>query len=194
MSSIRDEFITVYDKLLRDHNELKEGLKEVQETNRFYQTHYLIAEQIVKATKQGYAEMPRAEVPDFRTDPVWRDLMRYLVRIICFRNWNRCKQPTHITKYRQGVDQLTREAVKIQPFYKSVQEEIKELKRRGLWRWSSPGKRTIDRTVNYCADAREWEGSPPLLCLKAGLYCPSPQMFQDEVKEELLRLSEEWRK
>lgn len=138
-----------------------------------------IADQIIKATQMGSVATPRFK-PEFLRNKKYLEAIRLLVKQAVYSNWNTQKKPTTLLA-----------------IYRFVEGKIKDLIATNQWNseWTVPGKRTVDRRVNECADARFWvDEVTPVIAVKAGLYCPNPYLFEGEIREKLKELTEEYMK
>jgi hypothetical protein len=131
------------------------------------------AEQVLKAMEKGHVATPKFK-PEFLRDMKYMDALRGLVKQAVYSNWNVKKVPSTLLQ-----------------IYRFVEPKIKQMVETGQWNsdWAVPGKRTVDRRVNECADPRFWEdGVTPIIAVKAGNYMPNPYLFEGEVKDELDRI------
>lgn len=163
--------------LRREHKEIKKTLTEIQKTTAFYQTHFGMAHQILTAVKKGSAKSP-SYVPEFLRNPQYIQTIRNLCVQAIYSRWNQDKKPSTL----------------IQVYY-SVKRKIREMVKNQQWdtlAWKIPGLKTVDRRTEETAAAKHWPKEPPCLCVRPGLYCPNPALFDDETKKQLLKIAEKW--
>jgi hypothetical protein len=163
--------------LRREHKEIKKTLGEIQKTTAFYQTRFGMADQILTAVKKGSAKSP-SFTPEFLRDPQYVQTIRNLCVQAIYGRWNLKKEPSTL----------------IQVYY-SVRRKIQEMVNNRQWdtrNWKIPGRKTVDRRTEETAAAKHWPKEPPCLCVRAGFYCPNPALFDDETKEQILKIAEKW--
>jgi len=163
--------------LRREHREIKKTLSEIQKTTAFYQTHFGMANQILTAVKKGSAKSPSYS-PEFLRDPQYIKTIRNLCVEAIYSHWNQKKEPSTL----------------VQVYY-SVERKIQEMVNNNQWNtlvWKIPGRKTVDRRTEETAAAKHWPKEPPCLCIRAGLYCPNPALFDGETKEQILKIAGKW--
>jgi hypothetical protein len=135
-----------------------------------------MAQQILEAVKKGSVPTPRFK-PKFLQNTKNMDMIRLYVKFAVFGRWNTKKEFSTLLQIYNLVS-------------KRIKDYIATAQYR-YWspRWRVPGKRTVDRRVNECADKRFWDNEiTPIIALKAGLYMPNPALFEGEIQDELNRI------
>ena len=133
--------------------------EEIQESQR-----------IKEAASKGYAK-----TPDYERDPApgYDGHIRDLIVSVVFGVWNEYKRSASLAEIYQGV-----------------REKIAREQEDSTWPrvWLTPSKRTVDRRCNETARPEFYpEGPPPCICVKAGHYQSNPALFEQPVKEAILR-------
>jgi len=128
---------------------------------------------VYRALRLGYVPSPQQKIPkEHQQHKQW--YMEAITSAV-YATWNK-----------------EQKFMNLQEIFGEVKKRIVALKNSGLWPYETiPGKRTIDRMVNFTADRREYpDGKPTIIAVKAGLYMPNPIFFPDAVKQQLEKLME----
>ena len=128
------------------------------------------ARKVQEAARNGYAK-----TPDYERDPApgYDGHLRDLVASVVLGVWNEQKRPADLNEIYQGVR-------------KKIAKEQEEQTWPRIWLF--PSKRTVDRRCNETARPEFYpEGLPPTICVKAGRYQANPALFEDTVKEAILK-------
>jgi hypothetical protein len=147
--------------------------KNLKGLDEFFQQAQL-GQQVQQVINKGYAETPR----EYRQiEKAEREAIIKVITLVVMRYWN-----------------LTHWAIHISKITKETQKTIREMWKMGNWTREIPGTRTLERNVNYSADYRFFDDhKPPLLCVRAGWYCPSPLLFDEETQNSIKQLIQRWR-
>src|SRR5690349_7276484 len=118
-------------------------------------------EQVDAALKQGSVKSPHSVSPH---EEGYERAIRAKVSIGVYAIWNETHKPAQL--YNIFVKVLRSIEADIQLGDKS-------------WIGKVPGKRTVDRRVNQCADKKFYPNTvTPIICVKAGYYIPNPACFE----------------
>jgi len=134
---------------------------------------------IEQALKQGYVETDKIIPPDLAEK---QETVKPLVIRAVYSIWNTQKKPA-------SKPEITR----------WIKNEVKRLITIGHWSKRNPdgtpwvpGNNTIDRTIRACCDPKHFPNQPtPIIRLVEGktcLYLPNPALFEDEVKQQLIKI------
>jgi hypothetical protein len=147
-------------------NDLEKWLEDTVEVVE----QVLESQRIKEAASKGYAK-----TPDYERDPApgYDGHLRDLIAAFVLGKWN-----------------TERRAVSLSEIYQGVREKIAREQEDSTWPkiWLVPSKRTVDRRTNETAVPKFYpEGFPPTICVKAGRYQANPALFEDSIKEAIVR-------
>jgi len=124
-------------------------------------------DQLSSAMKQGWVPSPHEPMPENES---YLRVLRAKAANAVYSIWNESQGPATLGQ-----------------IYSRVQANIAWDKGWPI-EWASPSKRTVDRRVNEAADPRFYEGSTPIIAIKAGSYCPNPVRFEGRARTLLSAL------
>ena len=97
--------------------------------------------------------------------------LRQYVKEAIFARWNTLNKPSTL-----------------QQIYISVHHRIEKERRIGWWpkEWGTPGKRTVDRRVNECADPDFYPRTrvAKIVAVTAGTYRPNMRLYETSDEDE----------
>ena len=103
--------------------------------------------------------------------------LREMARSVIFDVWNKEKRPARLREIFEGVR-------------RRIAEDMDDGAWPKLWN-PNVDKRTVDRRVNELSEDRPefWPNYDfaPCLMVKPGFYCPNPMLFDDKVRQEIVK-------
>lgn len=125
-------------------------------------------DQLQSAMRQGHASTPRMSSPFSES---YHAVVRAKVASSVYSIWEETRQAASLG----------------QIFYKVV----RNIEHDPEWpkHWTIPSKRTTDRRANEAADMRFYQGTTPIVSVRAGVYCPNPRRFEGKARTLLEALS-----